>query len=90
MTNKILNKKQVLEKIDASLKRAKLIERICRNICNQQNINSEKLVCKMMPELINYPYMAGFFLPNPQYTMPAWMLYIDVVKMALDAIESQK
>lgn len=90
MPNKIMTKKQTLKVIDASLKRANLIEKICKNICNQQGINSEKLVCKMVPELLNYPFVAGFYLPNPQYTMPAWMLYIDVVKMSLDAIESQK
>ena len=87
MKNKILTKKQILKDMDKRIKKAKQIENICKQICEKQGIDPERLVCKMMPELINQPYMAGFFLPNPQYTMPAWWLYRDLVELALEIIK---
>ncbi len=81
------NKKQeILKEIDLRIKRSKRIEEACRIICTNKGIDPDRFVCQHMPEYMNYPIPA-FFLPNPQFTMPAWWLFRDAVEEALKIFE---
>lgn len=57
-------------------------------ICKRRGLEPNKLVCKHMPELITSPYMAGFFIPDLQFQMPAWKLFIYDAEVALEALEA--
>lgn len=63
-----------------------VVEQICRQLCIDQGIDPNDQICKMMPQLLNYPFMAGYFLPDKSYIMPAWQMYQDLVKTTVDII----
>jgi len=71
------------ENLKNKIKHQELVEKICIEICKAHGINPDRLVCKSIPELLNYPFLGGYYLPNPQLTMPAWWLYRDLVELTL-------
>ena len=84
-----IKKSQILKEVDLKIKRSERIEEICRKQCKLNGIEPDVLVCKHMPQLLNYPYMAGFIVPEPMFQMKAWHLYEDIVIQTLDLIEYQ-
>lgn len=93
MPNTIINlkelkkdQKKINKAFEKRRKRLELIEKICRELCTKEGIDPSILICKQMPQYINYP-IPTFVCPNPQWTMPAWMLYRDVVEATLEALD---
>lgn len=100
MSNKLLNlkmdiyktkkdKAKILKEVENKIKRAKHIEIACRDLCLHNGLDPDILVCKQMPQYMNYP-IPTFILPNPQITIPAWWLYREVIEQALSILEATK
>lgn len=92
--NVILNinskRDKILKEVAERQKRNKKIEIACRDICLGRGINPDKLICPQMPELLNYPFIGGFYCPDPTLTMPAWRMFEGVVIEALSILEATK
>lgn len=90
--NKLLNlqkdKSKILKDIDLRIKRNQRIKTACRNICLSRGLDPDKFVCPQMPELLNYPFMGGFYCPDPTFTMPMWRMFEGIVIEALHILET--
>lgn len=60
------------------------IERCCRAICEQKEIDPDALVSPFMPNFINAsPLINGFFIPPIGTFCKAWQLFEHYVKIVL-------
>ena len=82
--NKIIT--NLKKEVEKHVKREKLIEKICRAHCVDSGINPDALVCQMMPQYIQYPMQAAFYVPPKDFTVPAWSVYHDLVHETLKAL----
>lgn len=78
----------MLKEIDNRIKKSKRIEIACRDLCLHNGIDPDRFICKHMPELLNNPFIGGFYCPDPTFTMPAWRMFEDTVRQALDILEA--
>lgn len=91
--NRILNlknikeKSRILKEVAERTKRYERIETACRDLCLQNGIDPDMIVCRQMPAYLNYP-LPAYIIPDPQYTMKAWWLYRDIVEDALKILEA--
>lgn len=75
---------------NVGMKKEEKIRQLAIDICKARGLDPKRLVCSHHPELINGPYMAGFFIPNFNFQMPAWRLFTSDAELALEAVESFK
>lgn len=84
------DRNKILKEVELRRKQNKRIEIACRDICLGRNIDPNRLICPQMPELLNYPFVGGFYCPDPTLTMPAWRLFEGIVIEALNILEATK
>lgn len=65
-----MGKNKILKEVAKKIKRNERIKIACRDICLGRGIDPDRLVCPQMPELLSYPFIGGFYLPDPTFTMP--------------------
>jgi hypothetical protein len=72
-----------VEYFKTRIERAKEVEKICREICRERNIDPDALVTTQIPAAINnlshFPY--GYILPEKCYQKPAWCLFAEDVEI---------
>lgn len=85
-----MKKDRILKEVYKKIKRNERIKTACRDICLGRGIDPDRLVCPQMPELLNYPFIGGFYLPDPTSTLPAWRMFEGVVIEALNILECTK
>lgn len=82
------NKHKILKEVELKRKRNKRIEIACRDLCLGRGIDPDKLICPQMPELLNFPFMGAYYLPDPQLTMPSWRMFEGTIIEALNILEA--
>jgi hypothetical protein len=66
----------------------KMIEKCCREICVQKEIDPDQLVSPFMPTFINAaPLINGFYIPPVGTFCKAWQLFEHYVKIVLTVME---
>ena len=64
----------------------KMLEKICRAICHDKEIDPDRLACPFIPEFINAtPLINGFFVPPPAASCKTWELFKEYVEIAFKA-----
>jgi hypothetical protein len=84
------DKSKILKEVNERIKKNKRIKTACRDICLGRGLDPDRLVCPQMPELLNYPFVRGFYCPDPTFTMPMWRMFEGVVMEALNILEATK
>jgi hypothetical protein len=69
-------------------KRARIIEQTCRELCKQDGIDPDSLICLQMPQFIN-SYRVGYIIPSSDFQMIAWWSYRRIVDETLRQIDKQ-
>lgn len=65
------------------IEKDKIIEKVCRKICENNNINPDKRICRLMPELLQPPFFGTYVIPDDIYQIPYWFIYREIVNEAL-------
>jgi hypothetical protein len=64
----------------------KMLEKCCRKICEEKELEADKLVCPLIPVFINAtPLINGFELPPREAICKMWELFVPYVKVAFTA-----
>ncbi len=84
------DKAKILKEVNDRFKLNQRIEVACRDLCLHKGIDPDRFICSHMPEFLVEGSMQGFYLPNPQFTMPAWWMFRDAVQLALNILEATK
>lgn len=68
-----------------------MIEKCCRAICKEKEIDPEALVCPLTPVYLNAtPLINGFYIPPVGTFCKAWQLFEHYVKIILTTIETDR
>lgn len=61
------------------IEKDKIIEKICRKLCINNSIDPDQRICRQMPELLQYPFIGAFVVPDEIFQIPYWFLYREIV-----------